>query len=669
MAAYSTATLIAEIGTATTKLTLVDLVDGVYRFVAHATTASTIAAPQGDLTVALVELARTIEEITGRTLVREGRLLVPADEQGNGAQRLAVTTSAAGVVRIVVTALAAHQSAQEAINAARGTYAGLEHVFALDAAGAGDEHWLGMQVARLAATRPDAILVAGGLEGGATSALERIGHIVGLLARHVETNPHVVYAGNSAAVENVRAVLGEGVDMEVVDNLRPTAEGNQLEPARAALRRIYREKCLQDLPGYAALHTWQPAYIGMVVEDQAVMVRFLAERFGRNILALDVGGSHTTGLMQADDRFSQVVLAHGGPGAFSVPLLDAAQAEEILRWLPFELSAGELRNRLLNRMLHPQPAPIDLDDLLIDLALTREALRATLTAVAQSRPAMRYDLVIGGGALAHAPRPGLAALALLDTLPLTDEDNHFAVELYLDSLHLLAVSGALGHLDPDAAVCVVEQDVLNNGPLATVVVPRGAIDPGSRALEIELRVVGGATQQIEVQGGELVRLPLARGKRATLRIRPAQGIFIGDNPPGAEVLSDEAAISGSALGVLVDARPRPLALPDDQRERQQMLLRWLRTLNAIPQIESAERALVSVPSEPAPDAPPTREPVMHDPAPAEQASAAGATSEQAVFAGEVEAMSTHDQELDLQAMRASLVEPPKPKRGLFGRRS
>src|SRR4051794_3940708 len=109
MATHPNAFFIAEVGTALTRLTLVDLVDGDFRLVARSEAPSSIYAPEADLNVALIQLAATIEKTTGRQLVRDGRLLIPPDDDGHGVQRVAITTSAAGVLSIAIAALAAHQ--------------------------------------------------------------------------------------------------------------------------------------------------------------------------------------------------------------------------------------------------------------------------------------------------------------------------------------------------------------------------------------------------------------------------------------------------------------------------------------------------------------------------------------------------------------------------------
>jgi len=394
--------------------------------------------------------------------------------------------------------------------------------------------------------------------------------------------PHIIYAGNSAAADAVRSAIGGGSELEVVDNLRPTAGTNRLEPTRSVLRKCYAERRLPTLAGYETLKRWSAGRIGTVAEDQGLMLRFLAERFGRDLLALDIGATHSSGHLQADQHYSAAVLTDTGVGPGAVTLLETVGFEAIARWLPFDISEDELRNRLLNRLLQPYIVPADLEDLLLDHALLREALGATLGALRAARPTMRYDLVIAGGAVARAPRPGLAALSLLDTVVGAGLPGQFAVDLLLDSLGLLAISGALAHRDPDAAACLMEHDGLNNGPLATVVVPQGELQEGRPALEAELTPVQGDVQRVSVPGGQIVRLQLPRGQRGTLRIRPTARVRISDNAPGAEVASDVAAIGGSALGVIIDARPRPLIFPEKAQDRHRLLCGWLMALDALP---------------------------------------------------------------------------------------
>jgi len=83
-----------------------------------------------------------------------------------------------------------------------------------------------------------------------------------------------------------------------------------------------------------------------------------------------------------------------------------------------------------------------------------------------------------------------------------------------------------------------------------------------------------------VQHGQIGRLALPPGRGGTLMVQPADGVRIGSNPAGKQALSNPGEIRGSALGVIIDARGRPLRLPDDPLTRQQHLWGWLVALGA-----------------------------------------------------------------------------------------
>ncbi len=366
----------------------------------------------------------------------------------------------------------------------------------------------------------------------------------------------------------------------IVDNLRPNERVERLEPTRNVLRNLYAQHYLQDLPGIDGLRRMRSRTVTSAVEDQSLALRFLGQRFGRNVLFLDMGAMRASALLYSDSHYSEAISGRCGTQIGALDILMSIGEGALLRWLPFDLTPEQLENRLLNRRLLSPHAPADLDDLLLDHALLREGLRQVYAALRDERPTAPIDLVIVGGAVARSPRPGLAALTILDALSLEGSTMAMAIDIYLDSFGLLAAGGALARVDADAAACLLEQDALNNGPLATVIVPYGQLQ--GQVAEVELTPVGGEPLRITVEAGTIARLPLARGRRATLRVQPAPGVAIGQNPRGAEVLSTEAAISGSALGVLIDARPRPLAFPETAIERQLLLVGHLRALDALP---------------------------------------------------------------------------------------
>ena len=644
------ALLVVEIGLDLTRVTLVDVVDQSYRLVARATSPSTFGPPDNDPTRAIIDALRQIETTTSRELLLGDDLRYPQDEAGNGVDGVVATTSAAGPLTVAVAGIAGHGSVRSATHAVRSTYTTLLETIALDEGGT----QLGQHVLTLVKAQPDVVVIAGGNEGGATSPSKRLAHLVGLVATHGDKQPLVVFAGNSAVAEDVRQTIGAAAPVEVTDNVLPMPEQPRIEPLRSLLRRYYHEERVAALPGADRLKTLRCRRLGSTVEDQGLMVRFLAQRFSRNVLAVSVDSWSTACLLMSGGHYSEAIFGRMGTRLGALEVVKARGTAALQRWLPFELDESTLHNRLLNRVLRPHQVATDLDDLLLDYAIMREALNVAYLALRDERPQAQYDLVFAGGALVDAPRPGLAALALLDALQPTSKDSVLAIDLYLDQFSLLAASGALAHVDTDAAVCLLEQDALNNLPLATVIVPRGELAPGTKIAEIELKPVHGPPITRSVNVGEIARLPLARGKRATLRIQPIAGIAIGPNKPGTEVLSDEAAISGSALGVIFDARPRPLALPDDLAQRREMLLGWLEALGALPP------ATAFAPPVPAENDAPTNGsqtrvelPVREPSARAEESSIPSMT----VSAGE-----------DVAALREGLMVQPPQKRGFFRRK-
>jgi hypothetical protein len=585
------AALVAEIGSITTRVTLVDAVDGEARLIGQAEVPTTTDPPFANATIALLEAASQIGDATGRQLLQEGRLLMPQSNERDGVDLVVVTTSAAGLMGVVITAIANEVSARSALHASRATYTSVLQVVTLDdsakVAEGQDTSWIERQVQTLIGLRPDVVFIAGGLEGGAEDAITRLAHIVGLTAldarvdaegqqRHDITARPVIFGGNSGAREQVIEALSGRAEPIMVENIRPTLEREQLDPARRTLVGLYNDRILTKLPGMPALRDICTTPISATCDAIGLMTRFIAERYRRATLTLDGGSVSTAAYLQSQGSYSPVVLGGIGSGYGLGTVLAERGLAAIARWLPFPISDQDLMHWLLNKMLRPHTHPTTREDMLIEHAVMREALTLTLTALWDERPGAPYDLVVaGGGVLAHAPHPGLAALTILDALQPASEETMLAVDLHLDVLGLMGAAGALAFAMPDSALTLFEQDLLRNTPLASCVVALGGGRLGELAIAATLSRVGGGSQQINVQHGQIGRLALPIGQKGQLTLRPANGVRIGHNAPGAEVSTDVAAISGSALGVIIDARGRPLRLPDDTYARQQLLWEWL----------------------------------------------------------------------------------------------
>src|SRR2546428_974809 len=116
------AVLAVDIGSLYTKAAMFDVVGDEYRFVARASAVTTAEAPNNDVTAGVYNAVRELEQITGRKLTEDTRLLMPQRSDGNGLDLFIATSSAAPALRLVVAAVSRDISQASAMRAAQNTY-------------------------------------------------------------------------------------------------------------------------------------------------------------------------------------------------------------------------------------------------------------------------------------------------------------------------------------------------------------------------------------------------------------------------------------------------------------------------------------------------------------------------------------------------------------------
>jgi hypothetical protein len=181
------------------------------------------------------------------------------------------------------------------------------------------------------------------------------------------------------------------------------------------------------------------------------------------------------------------------------------------------------------------------------------------------------DLVIGsGGRLVGAHREPEAALLLLDGL-----EPCGVCQLALDPASLLPALGVVAGFHPLAAVQVLAFDgLLRLGP---VVAPIGQGRPGQPAIRVTLRREDGSTAEAQVHTGDLAVLPLGAGETGHLELRPSPAFDVG---LGVRGLGATTEVRGGLIGVIVDARGRPLPVIGQAAERMKQMRRWLSALGS-----------------------------------------------------------------------------------------
>jgi hypothetical protein len=574
--------LAIDIGSVNTQAILIARVDGLYRFIGRAESPTTLEAPWSDVAIGARHAIEQLQRIVDRPLLRDdGNVITPEETDGSGVDACVITSSAAQPLRVVLAGLVGELSLDSLRRAAAGTYTSVEDVIALLGTGRKTDE---MRAKSILAVQPDAVCIAGGTDGGSAAPVLNLVESVALGASLIEADarPAILYAGNAALRARVKEIIGDNLPLVAVEgNVRPALGAEDVGPLQAELEALHSQTHLSQVSGLSTCAAWSRAPVLPTARSFGNVIRYLSmigdSRAG--VLGVDAGASTTTvgaafnGKLQLTVR-SDIGSAFGGPRLFS-----EAKAGNISRWLPFAIHPSDLEAFVLDKELRPLTIPADGRELLIEQALAREAIRATaklgrpawsrLAPRVKGRTAPLFERLVGAGAvLTQAPRPGQAALVMLDAL-----EPIGVLELLLDGYNLLPALGAAAVAHPLSTVQVIENKGLIS--LGTVVVPIGPARPGEIVLGVKMSYEGGGDLEVEVTAGTLEVLPLPPGQKATLHLQPRRDIEVGRVRKPIEV-------EGGAIGLIVDARGRPLArhLPSDPEERRDLMQQWLWDMGA-----------------------------------------------------------------------------------------
>ncbi len=274
-----------------------------------------------------------------------------------------------------------------------------------------------------------------------------------------------------------------------------------------------------------------------LIEDGA---RSLATTNATKALAVDVTERSTSlVLAHPDGRIEAAHLVPLGLGMGADHVVARASLDNVRRWLPWPIDAPALLERVFNRARLPDVPATTEAAVLLEMALAREAIAHALRNAAEAGfdvAAMRSaPSILITGRVASFPKAGQSLLVLVDGL------------------------------EPTAVSTVFREP-----------------DEG-RAERI------GMVVSVTTRGSAKIRIVRASG-RSVARVVP--GSF-GFAATGADV---EVAVNGKGvrghgrsgnLGVLIDARGRPLVLPERDAERIPAVTRWHAALHAIAEDEAS----------------------------------------------------------------------------------
>ena len=592
-----------DCGSTTTKAILIEKIGDEYRQTYRGEAPTTVEAPFEDVTRGVLNAIAEIEELSGRKILDGDRIITPCQDAQTGVDIYISTSSAGGGLQMMVTGVVQNMTGESAQRTALGAGA-----IVIDVLSSNDGRLPHEKIERIRTMRPDMILMSGGTDGGAVT------HVVEMAEYIAAAEPRprfgatyklpLVYAGNKDAGGQVKKILGEKTALEVTDNIRPVLERENLAPARHKIHDLFLEHVMQQAPGYKKLMEMAGAPIMPTPAAVGVIMETIAKRDQINLIGVDIGGATTDVFSVFDGVFNRTVSANLGMSYSISNVLAEAGLANIMRWVPFTIDEQTLRNRIKNKMIRPTTIPQTLDELQIEHAIAREALRlalihhkslaTALKGVQQERTIsdvfeqhtsgktlidmLKLDLIVGsGGILSHAPRRVQSMLMMVDAYePLG------VTRLSVDSIFMMPHLGVLSTIDEKAATDVFVRDCMVY--LGTCIAPIGKGKDGERCADYEITMPDGATIKDQLRFGDLRLYPLELGKTAAITMQPASGVNLGAGV-GASITRE---VQGGVVGLMLDGRGRPLQLPTDQQARIDALTKWHNAVGLYP-VLSAEK--------------------------------------------------------------------------------
>lgn len=571
--------LAIDVGSAVTRAMLFDVVESRYRFIALGESPSTAHAPFNNIAEGISEAIERLEKITGRTFVDEDEsILTSVREDGSGVDAIVATFSAGETLKVVIVGLLADVSLKSAKRLSESTYARVVERISLNDPRKAEE-----QIDAILRAKPNLIIIAGGTDDGASYSLQKNIETVGLAAYLMpkEQRPAIIFVGNQKKKDEVRELLEPlSSAFFTAQNIRPSVQQEDLRPARSALARAVIEIRKKQIPHAEDVDMWAGGRMLPSVFAEGRMVYLLSKLYGaeQSLLSVNLGASAATLSVGFGEQLYTKVYPQLGMGAGISEILKHTNLENITRWLTIDASAQQISDYIHTKALYPNSIPATKEDLQIEQALGREALRAAMRyaqkELPEGLPALKSSLLplfeiilVGGSVISNAPSLGQSLLIVLDALQPIGINT-----LILDQHNLLPALGAAAEVNSILPVQVLESGAFVN--LATVVSPLSSARYGTGIMKASLRRPDGTTNTVELKQGGFEILPLPIRETADLALQPQRKTDLGRGA-GKKV---SMRVGGSALGIVLDGRGRPLDLTADEVRRRELIKKWLWTV-------------------------------------------------------------------------------------------
>ena len=571
-----------EVGTINTRASLFDMVEGRYRFLAAGTAPTTINPPFSDISEGVRLAIANLTAISGRSITNiNDDLIIPSDPDGYGVDHLAASYSVGNPLKTIVIGLLDKVSLESAVHLAHTVYTDIIDTISISEHGQSNK-----QINTIVHSRPDLVILAGGTNGGASKTVLKMVNALRMAIYLIPEGfrPTILFVGNEELAEKVQNLFSPITEIHTAPNIRPSLSKEQLDVAQSKLSELFQTFHNKRTLGFQDLNDYSGGFMVPASKSFGRVIRFFSKIVRtpdqRGVLGIDLGSDSTTVAAAFNGDLRLRVVSKLGIGTGLESILKSSQLKDITRWLSKEIPPSEVLDYIQNKIIRPGTLPVTDEDLEIEQALAREIIQQALKKANMNFPKNirrvekgtlpNFDpILVSGSTLGLAPSAAQSLLMILDALqPMGIQ------QIILDKNSLAIALGAAIPINP-TLVSQLLLDPIAFLNLGFVVSPAGKAKLGSPVLKVRIDYESGHSNIVTVDQGEIQKIPLALGQRARIYLDPLQRTNLGSGP--GKRLPPHAVVGGP-FGLIIDARGRPIKLPNNSKKRRALLRKWAESL-------------------------------------------------------------------------------------------
>lgn len=549
--------LAVDFGSIHTRAVLIDQVSGVYQLVARAQTRTTDSFPVNDISVGFDRVLREISAATGRTFTgATGAIITPETADRTGVDVFVATASMGRPMRTIVVGLVPNLSVESALRAASGTYAEIVSEIHLN-----DGRTEQDRLNEIILNSPDVIMLAGGVDGGAKTALRQMTGIARLAVSMIDAprRPLIIYGGNAQFAAEVEAAF-EGVTAVFMGrNVRPNIDDEQIASTQKQFAHVFDAYKERQSRAFSTIADMSASGVTPTSQAYNTVVQYLGRKTGKNVMAVDIGSASSIAISWTDKRLNTTIRTDLGLGHNASALLNSVGLGAVKDWLPFYIRNSELQNYAANKQLRPMTIAATLRETYIEHAMMRAAAEALIG----HETNRQYGTIISAGStLTGTGDAGYNAMLTLDVVQPIG-----MTRLLSDPFGLLCALGAAAAQKPEAIVQILDGSSLE--PLGTAFSINGQPRIDRPAMRIHIKFQNGTEVKQTIDGGHVWVCPLPTGETADVRVSALRGTNFGKSK------KIRARVEGGTAGLIFDARGRALMAGKTVEERAKRMPVWI----------------------------------------------------------------------------------------------